>query len=100
MRLVRPSDSKMVEVDKVSKLYRGDGRSALAHAVLGRLLGGKRPYQENWALREVSFSVMRGESLGVVGGNGAGKSTLLKIVAGLATPTSRTGRGGGGVASQ
>ena len=90
----------MVEVDKVSKLYRGDGRSALAHAVLGRLLGGKRPYQENWALREVSFSVMRGESLGVVGGNGAGKSTLLKIVAGIATPTSGTVRVRGAIASQ
>src|ERR1035441_5630918 len=100
MRRVRPSDSKMVEVDKVSKLYRGDGRKALAHAVLGRLLGGKRPYQENWALREVSFSVMRGESLGVVGGNGAGKRRLLKIVAGIATPTSGTVRVRGAIASQ
>src|ERR1017187_1701274 len=84
MRRVRPSNSKMAKVDKVSKLYRGDGRSALAHAVLGGLLGGKRPYQENWALRAGSFWAILGESPGVVGGNGAGKSTLLKIVAGIA----------------
>jgi lipopolysaccharide transport system ATP-binding protein len=90
----------MVEVDKVSKLYRGDRRNSLAHAVLGRLLRGKRSYEETWALREVSFAVMRGESLGVVGGNGAGKSTLLKMIAGIATPTSGTVRVRGAIAWQ
>ncbi len=38
---------------------------------------------EHWALKDVSLDLMRGESLGVVGGNGTGKSTLLKVIAGI-----------------
>jgi lipopolysaccharide transport system ATP-binding protein len=45
------------------------------------------PLAEQWAVRNVSFRVNRGESVGMIGQNGAGKSTILKIVTGTTRPT-------------
>ena len=52
-----------------------------------RKLSGKLAYQDFTALDHVSFSVKRGETLGLIGRNGAGKSTMLKVISGILKPT-------------
>ncbi len=54
--------------------------------------------QPFWALKDVSFTVEKGESLGIVGFNGSGKSTLLKVIAGILKPTKGTVRTCGKIA--
>jgi lipopolysaccharide transport system ATP-binding protein len=76
----------LVLVQNVSKLYRLYRRPSDR---LRELLPGGRPlHTKFWALRDVGFSVEKGEALGLVGPNGSGKSTLLQIVAGILPPTS------------
>lgn len=50
-------------------------------------LRGKLKYEEFTALKNVSFQVKKGETLGLIGHNGAGKSTMLKVIAGILKPT-------------
>lgn len=55
-----------------------------------KLLKRELRYNEFWALKDVSFTLEKGDRLGILGLNGAGKSTLLKIIAGVFKPTEGT----------
>jgi len=83
------SDDIAISVDSVSKRYElyEQPRDRLKQFVLPRLhrLVGLEPrdyFREYWALRDISFEVRKGESVGIVGRNGSGKSTLLQIITG------------------
>lgn len=52
-----------------------------------RLVKGNLHFSSFWALQDVSFSLDRGEVLGIIGLNGSGKSTMLKIISGIMKPT-------------
>ncbi len=92
-----PSDAA-IEVTRLGKFYPIYARP------VDRLLqmlarGRRRYYREFHALEDVSFSVPRGGTLGVVGRNGAGKSTLLQLICGTLTPSTGTIRVNGRIAA-
>ncbi|MER2178552.1 MAG: ATP-binding cassette domain-containing protein, partial [Stenotrophomonas maltophilia] len=85
--------SSAMQIQNVGKSYRVWGSEWLRVASWFGL--PVRPKEEHWVLRDVSFTIAPGESVGIVGRNGAGKSTLLKMITGTTQPTEgRITRGG------
>lgn len=79
-----------IRFEDVSKNYRiGRQRSftALFDAVLKRAAGKSAGRPTHWALRDVSFELEEGGSLGLLGANGAGKTTILKLLSRVTWPT-------------
>ena len=84
-----------IEVSRVSKVDRRFSHrkqfATLKSALLSRsLIKNLRPDETFTALNDVSLTVPKGQTLGVIGRNGSGKSTLLKLVAGITKPSSGT----------
>jgi len=78
----------ILEVRGVSKRFRLDRctKQTLRRYVRSFLQGNASP-KFHWALRDIHFTVQKGETVGIVGPNGAGESTLLKIIGGILEPT-------------
>jgi len=78
----------ILEAKNVSIRYiTGDFKDIGLKEYCMRRLKGNYHVTEFWADRDVSFTLERGEMLGIIGSNGAGKSTLLKAVSGIMVPT-------------
>ncbi|MEE3915075.1 ABC transporter ATP-binding protein [Pseudomonas viridiflava] len=89
------SDQPVISVNNVSKCFYTYDKphERLKQALVPRLQrwAGKQATttygKEFWALRDISFDVNKGETVGIVGRNGSGKSTLLQIICGTLAPT-------------
>lgn len=80
------SSDIVVQVNNLGKRYHIYDKPG--HRLLQVLFGWRKKfYKEFWALNNVSFSIKRGEAVGIIGLNGSGKSTLLRMICGTLHPT-------------
>ena len=90
----------ILEVNHVSIRYMtGDFKDIGLKEYVVRKLKGNYHVNEFWADRDITFSLDKGEMMGIIGTNGAGKSTLLKAVSGIMEPTEGCIRRNGEVAA-
>lgn len=89
------SNDIAIRVSNLSKCYQiyDNPRDRLKQFVVPRLQcltwqSPKQYFREFWALKDVSFEVKKGETVGIIGRNGSGKSTLLQMICGTLNPTS------------
>ncbi len=88
------SNDIAIRVQGLSKCYQvyDNPRDRLKQFIAPRLQhmvgrASKQYFREFWALKDISFEIKKGETVGIVGRNGSGKSTLLQIICGTLTPT-------------
>ncbi len=100
------SNQIVIKVENLSKCYNiyNQPQDRLKQSIYPRIqrIAGRplRTYfHEFWALRDVSFEVNKGETIGIIGRNGSGKSTLLQLICGTLTPTSGTVQTAGRIAA-
>ena len=100
------SNDIAISVKNLSKCYQiystpGSRLKQFIVPRLKKLLGraSVNYYREFWALKDISFEVKRGETVGIIGSNGSGKSTLLQMICGTLTPTTGSVRTHGRVAA-
>ena len=96
------SGSVSIRVHDVSKNYHvyAKPEDRLKQFFWNRLKkGAKRFYRDFWALNSISFTVNKGDSIGIVGRNGSGKSTLLQIICGTLEPTTGSVQKNGRIAA-
>lgn len=84
-----------IKVENLSKCYQiySQPHDRLKQSIYPRLqrIIGQQPkqyFREFWALKDISFEIKKGETVGIIGRNGSGKSTLLQMICGTLNPTS------------
>ncbi len=77
--------TSVIEFKKVSKKFNRGKRHYLKQALIDLFKSNKD--EDFWALKDISFKIQKGESVGIIGVNGSGKSTILKLIAGVLFPT-------------
>lgn len=76
-----------IKVSNVSKTFKlPHEKQSSIKGMFVSMFNGKRTYEKQRVLKDISFEIKKGEFLGIVGRNGSGKSTLLKLLAGIYTP--------------
>lgn len=75
-----------IKLENVSKCFQVYAKPH--HRLIQGVFGGKKQYfKEFWALKDISFEIKKGETVGIIGRNGSGKSTLLQIICGTLSST-------------
>lgn len=85
------ADDIAIKVSKVSKTFKlPHEKQSSIKGLFVSMFNGKRTYERQRVLKDVSFEIKKGEFFGIVGRNGSGKSTLLKMLAGIYSPDKGT----------